>query len=123
MKTSVVSIRDMLFVLSVVGIEKRIGEVPDVESVTVDFARGKTTIRYDETGINMAEIKADLREQGHKSDAPTNGGQDDHKRHGAPVDSATHHPSPASSSTKHFTTSEQTLVPLRLGLEKIARGA
>ena len=40
MKTSVIEVHDMLSVLSVDGVEKRIGEVPGVESVTVNFAAG-----------------------------------------------------------------------------------
>ena len=36
MKTSVIDVRDMLSVLSVLGVEQRIGEVPGVERVTVN---------------------------------------------------------------------------------------
>jgi copper chaperone CopZ len=49
MKTSVIEVRDMLSVLSVDEVEKRIGEVPGVESVTVNNAAGSATVRYDET--------------------------------------------------------------------------
>jgi Cu2+-exporting ATPase len=49
MKTSVIEVRDMLSVLSVLGVEKRIGEVPGVESVTVNYAAGSATVRYNET--------------------------------------------------------------------------
>ena len=38
MKTSVMEVRDMLSVLSALGVERRIGEVPGVESVTVNYA-------------------------------------------------------------------------------------
>ena len=38
MKTSVIVVRDMLSVLSVLEVEKRIGEVPGVESVTVNLS-------------------------------------------------------------------------------------
>ena len=48
MKTSVIEVRDMLSVLSVLGVEERIGEVPGVESVTVNFSAGSATVRYDE---------------------------------------------------------------------------
>ena len=44
MKTSVIEVRDMLSVLSVVGVEKRIGEVPGVKSVTVNFAAGSAAV-------------------------------------------------------------------------------
>jgi len=43
MKTSVIDVRDMLSVLSVQGVEVRIGEVPGVESVTVNHAAATAT--------------------------------------------------------------------------------
>ncbi len=67
MKTSVIEVRDMLSVLSVVGVEKRIGEVPGVESVTVNFAAGSATVRYDETRLEVADIKSDVRQRGYAS--------------------------------------------------------
>jgi Cu2+-exporting ATPase len=70
MKTSVIEVRDMLSVLNVAGVEKRIGEVPGVESVTVDFAAGSATVRYDETRLNAADIKSDVRQSGHETHAP-----------------------------------------------------
>jgi len=57
MKTSVIEIHDMLSVLSVDGVEERIGEVSGVESVTVNFAAGTATVRYDETLLKASEIK------------------------------------------------------------------
>lgn len=62
MKTSVIEVRDMLSVLSVPGVEKRIGEVPGVESVTVNYAAGNATVRYDETRLATADIKTDYRQ-------------------------------------------------------------
>ena len=70
MKTSVIHVRDMLSVLSVPGVEKRIGEVPGVESVTVNFAAGSATVRYDETRLEIADIKSYVRQHSHESDAP-----------------------------------------------------
>ena len=70
MKTSVISVHDMLSVLSVAGVEKRIGEVPGVESVTVNFAAGTATVRYDETRLDVADIKSGVRQRGNESDAP-----------------------------------------------------
>ena len=64
MKTSVIEVHDMLSVLSVQGVEKRIGEVPGVESVTVNFAAGSATVRYDETRLNTADIKSAVRQRG-----------------------------------------------------------
>ena len=82
MKTSVMDVRDMLSVLSVVGIEERIGEVPGVESVTVNFAAGNATVRFDETRLNLADIKSDVRQRGSdagaQSKAPTPEGHDGH---------------------------------------------
>ena len=58
MKTSVIEVKEMLSVLSVVGVEKIIGKVPGVESVTVNYAAGSATVRYDETQIKGSELKA-----------------------------------------------------------------
>ena len=66
MKTSVIEVRDMLSVLSVDGVENRIGEVPGVESVTVNFAAKSATVRYDETRLEVADIKSDVRQRGHQ---------------------------------------------------------
>lgn len=67
MKTSVIEVHDMLSVLSVVGVEERIGKVPGVESVTVNFAAGSATVRYDETRLEIADIKAGVRQIGYES--------------------------------------------------------
>ena len=64
MKTSVMEVRDMLSVLSAQGVEKRIGEVPGVESATVNYAAGTATVRYDETRLDVADIKSDVRQSG-----------------------------------------------------------
>ena len=69
MKTSVIDVRDMLSVLSVLGVEKRIGEVPGVESVTVNFAARNATVRYDETRLEVADIKSHVRQRGHEAAA------------------------------------------------------
>ena len=65
MKTSVIEVHDMLSVLSVLGLEKRIGAVPGVESVTVNYAAGSATVRYDETRLNVADIKSGVRQNGY----------------------------------------------------------
>jgi P-type Cu2+ transporter len=69
MKTSVIEVRDMLSVLSVQGVEERIGDVPGVESVTVNFAAGSATVRYDETRLDIADIKSDVRQRGYDEEA------------------------------------------------------
>ena len=69
MKTSVIEVRDMLSVLSVLGVEERIGEVPGVESVTVNFSAGSATVRYDETRLDVADIKSGVRQGAYDADA------------------------------------------------------
>ena len=76
MKTSVMKVHDMLSVLSVSGVEERIGEVPGVESVTVDFAAGSATVRFDETRLSLADIRSNVRQSGSKDDAADDGGED-----------------------------------------------
>ena len=85
MKTSVIEVRDMLSVLSVDEVEKRIGEVPGVESVTVNHAAGNATVRYDETRLAIADIRSAVRQRGFESAAPaTPSGGDGHEGHTAP---------------------------------------
>ena len=85
MKTSVIEVRDMLSVLSVDGVEKRIGEVPGVESVTVNYAAGSATVRYDETRLDIADIKSAVRQSGYESAAPAAASAGDgHEGHTAP---------------------------------------
>ena len=69
MKTSVMEVRDMLSVLSVSGVEERIGKVPGVESATVNFAAGTATVRYDETRLDIADIRSDVRQSGYETDS------------------------------------------------------
>ena len=69
MKTSVMEVRDMLSVLSVSGVEERIGKVAGVESATVNFAAGPATVRYDETRLNIADIRSDVRQSGYETDS------------------------------------------------------
>ena len=96
MKTSVMEVRDMLSVLSVQGVEERIGDVPGVESVTVNFAVGNATVRYDETRLDIADIKSDVRQRGYDEDAaPAASGGHGHHDHGAPAASASPPPSDA----------------------------
>jgi Cu2+-exporting ATPase len=48
----------MLAVLSLDEVESRVGEVPGVESVTVNYAAGSATVRYDETRLKVGDIKS-----------------------------------------------------------------
>ena len=70
MKTSVIEVSDMLSVLSVLGVEKRIGNVPGVESVTVNHAAGTAAVRYDETRLQIADIRSYVRQGGLNSAEP-----------------------------------------------------
>ncbi len=85
MKTSVIEVNDMLSVLSVDGVEERIGKVPGVESVTVNYAAGSATVRFDETRLEIADIRSAVRQSGYDADdassAATKG--DGHEGHAA----------------------------------------
>ena len=65
MKTSVIEVREMLVASSVLRVEQRIGEIPGVESVTVNFAAENATVRYDETRVDVADIKAAILQRAH----------------------------------------------------------
>ena len=67
MKTSVIEVHGMLSALSADGVEKRIGKVPGVESVTVNSAAGSATVRYDETLLEIADIKAAVHQSEYQS--------------------------------------------------------
>ncbi|WP_411281913.1 heavy metal translocating P-type ATPase [Gemmatimonas sp.] len=70
MKTSVIEVHAALSVLSVEEIEHRFRKVPGVDSATVNFAAGNVTVRYDETRLEVADIKSAVRQQGFQSAAP-----------------------------------------------------
>ena len=73
MKTSAIEVHDMLSVFSIDEVEKRIGEVPGVQSVTVDFAARNATVRYDETQLEATDIKSAVRQRGLDPAAPAAG--------------------------------------------------
>ena len=66
MKTSVIEVRGMLSSLSAYGVEKRIGKLLGVKSVTVNYAAGSATVRYDETRLEIADIKAAVHQCGYQ---------------------------------------------------------
>ena len=70
MKTSVIEVHDMLSVWGVDEVEKRIGEVPNVDSVTVNYAAGNATVRYDETRLDIADIRSAVRRRGYQPAEP-----------------------------------------------------
>ena len=85
MKTSVIEVHDMLSVLSVDEVENRIGEVPGVESVTVNYAAGNAAVRYDETRLEIADIRSAVRQRGYESAPPAAASANDgHKGHTTP---------------------------------------
>ena len=88
MKTSVIEVHDMLSVLSVDDVEGRIGEVPGVESVTVNYAAGNATVRFDETRLEIADIKSAVRQRGSEpaasAAASPGDGHESHRAAGAP---------------------------------------
>jgi Cu2+-exporting ATPase len=85
MKTSVIEVHDMLTVFSVDEVEKRIGEVPGVQSVTVNFAAGNATVRYDETQLEVTDIKSAVRQRGHNPATPAGTAPDDGHAGHAPL--------------------------------------
>lgn len=113
MKTSVMDVHEMLSVLSVAGVEKRITEVAGVESATVNFAAGNATVRYDETRLDIADIRSDVRQSGHDSDtagAASKG--DEHAGHMSPdAPSATEAPPTPKPSSAAPTASDATSTP------------
>jgi Cu2+-exporting ATPase len=112
MKTSIVEVREMLSVLSVLGVEKRIREVPGVESATVDFAAATATIRYDETRLNVADIKSDIRQSGYEPAAPVAiSRRDDHKLHAAPDEGHATPTSAAPQPAAHVASAEAASAP------------
>ena len=66
MKTSVFEVHDMLSVLPVDEVEQRICGVPGVESATVNYAAGNATVRYDETLLEVADIKVIVHQRAHQ---------------------------------------------------------
>ena len=99
MKTSVMEVHDMLSVLSVDGVEKRIGEVAGVESVTVNFAAGNATVRYDETRLDIADIRLDVRQSSYDAASSVGGGHEGHAPPAMPAPAAPKTPSAAPAAT------------------------
>lgn len=99
MKTSVIEAHDLLSVLSVDEVEKRIGQVAGVESVTVSYAAANATVRYDETRVEVGDIKSAVRQLGYEPGPPQTGaagkGHDDHKAAGAPPSTPAAAPKPS----------------------------
>ncbi|MGI8422914.1 MAG: cation-translocating P-type ATPase [Chloroflexota bacterium] len=58
--------------------------MPGVESVTVNYAAESATVRYDETRLEVTDIKSAVRQRGYKSAASAGGGHEGHTAPGAP---------------------------------------
>ena len=71
MKTSVIEVHAALSVLSVEEIEHRFRAVPGVDSTTVNFAAGNVTVRFDESRLEVADIKSAVRQRGLEHTMPT----------------------------------------------------
>ena len=100
MKTSVIEVRDMLSVLTVDEVEKRIGNVPGVASATVNYAARNATVRYDETRLNVADIKVIVHQRGRQSaDEPVPTHVSEHKPAQKQAVAPTPGAAPASAST------------------------
>lgn len=67
MKTSVIELHDNLMVLTIDEVEKRIRRLPGVESATVNFNTGSATVLYDETRLEVTDIKSAVRQYGYES--------------------------------------------------------
>lgn len=83
MKTSIIEVTDMLSVLTVDEVEKRFDEVPGVESATVNYAARNATVRYDETLLEVADIKILVHQRGQQSvgESQAKGGSEDKPKH------------------------------------------
>ena len=103
MKTSVIEVRDMLSVLTVDEVEKRFGEVPGVESATVNFAAKNAAVRYDETLLEVADIKVLVHQRGQQSAGESKSGDEstsksDHQSAGKPEHTHAKAPTPDAAS-------------------------
>lgn len=67
MKTSTLEVTNMLSVLTVDEVERRFGEVPGVESATVNYAAKSATVRYDETLLDIVGMKILVHRRGQQS--------------------------------------------------------
>ncbi|CAD7053006.1 copper-translocating P-type ATPase [Pseudorhizobium halotolerans] len=83
MKTIAIDVGDLLTVLGQDEVGRRIGEVPGVESVSVDHETERATVRYDETRIKVAEIKSLVQRSGRVAEPPAASTVEGHDGHAA----------------------------------------
>jgi Cu2+-exporting ATPase len=65
MKTTIIDVRDLLSPLSARGVEKQLTKVPGIKQVDVNCASGSATVQYDETVVDLSDIKAKVQACGH----------------------------------------------------------
>jgi Cu2+-exporting ATPase len=100
MKTIAIDVGDLLTALSPDEVGRRIGEVPGVESVSVDHAAQSATVQYDETRIKVADIKSLAQRPGPGIDASTAATGRGHEGH-ATAGASREGPGPASGHSGH----------------------
>ena len=83
MKTSVIEVDDLLSVLTVDEVEKRLEDVAGVESATVNYAAKNATVRYDETLLEVADIKVLVHQRGQRppSESQAKDGKEEKPEH------------------------------------------
>ena len=83
MKTSVIEVIDLLSVLTVDEVEKRLADVAGVESATVNYAAKNATVRYDETLLEVADIKVFAHQRGQQpgDESEAKDGKEDKHEH------------------------------------------
>ena len=64
MKTSTIEVGGVLSPLSDMGVEKQLTRLPGVHHVNVDYATQSATVTYDESVVDLATIKARVRDCG-----------------------------------------------------------
>ena len=82
MKTSVIEVNDLLSVLTVEEVEKRLEDVAGVESATVNYAAKNATVRFDETLLEVSDIKVLAHQRGqHPGESHAEDGKEDKPEH------------------------------------------
>ena len=65
MQTATIEVGDLLSPLSARGVEKQLARLPGVQRVEASYASGSATVTYDERLIDLAALKARVRECGY----------------------------------------------------------
>ena len=81
MKTNVIELGASLTAWNPDEVGKRISELPGVESVSVDHAEKSATVVYDETRLEIADIKSLVQRLGRNAAPPVASTGKDHKDH------------------------------------------